>query len=559
MDENALVQLSAGGSDVEGQNLSYEWVQTAGPAVQLSDPNAATPSFSAPEGVANTDVTFELRVSDGTNTSVDSVTVHVNADDDAPSADAGQDVSVDENALVQLSAGGSDVEGQNLSYEWVQTAGPAVQLSDPNAATPSFSAPEGVANTDVTFELRVSDGTNTSVDSVTVHVNADDDAPSADAGQDVSVDENALVQLSAGGSDVEGQNLSYEWVQTAGPAVQLSDPSSPTPTVTVPGVQEPTVLTFELRVSDGVNTSVDTLNIAVVPQIEVAPPDAENTDSEIDESPAEDVGAPTPVDTDSEPVDASDGSAAGDTDDGVTPPISGGTPPPIPSVPKDELPDSPPPSVQPNTPPRDSITPVAVPTVPAGAGWDGTEDLRVLNAREGVEGVDATSREREAFIAQESARLLFPGQGDTTDRAEIEGYDEEVEIELRPVAGVSSSLELPPTASNARFDDVFVELPAAAAPAEASAAPDAQDVPSSRFEAGEPVVRAGRATGDSPADDDVTSRRSGFATDEAEATDVPRGGGFLAALWGLLRGKAGASSAVEEPPVAKRPEGARRR
>ena len=100
--------------------------------------------------MSNTDITFELRVSDGTNTSVDTVTVHVNADDDAPSADAGSDQTVDENAVVQLSGGGSDAEGQNLSYEWVQTGGPAVTLSDASAWTTYLRTLGDAATFDVT-------------------------------------------------------------------------------------------------------------------------------------------------------------------------------------------------------------------------------------------------------------------------------------------------------------------------------------------------------------------------------------------------------------------------
>ncbi|MFO1009995.1 MAG: Ig-like domain-containing protein [Planctomycetota bacterium] len=125
---------------------------------------------------------FELAVSDGTNTSVDTVTITVNADDDAPTADAGTTQVVNELDTVTLSASGSDVEGQALTYTWTQVSGPAVVLSDAHSTTPTFTAPEGVSNTDVVFELAVSDGTNTSVDTVTITVNADDDAPTAEAG-----------------------------------------------------------------------------------------------------------------------------------------------------------------------------------------------------------------------------------------------------------------------------------------------------------------------------------------------------------------------------------------
>ncbi|MFO1009996.1 MAG: Ig-like domain-containing protein [Planctomycetota bacterium] len=263
VNELDTVTLSASGSDVEGQALTYTWTQVGGPTVVLSDAHSTTPTFTAPEGVSNTDVVFELAVSDGTNTSVDTVTITVNADDDAPTADAGPTQVVNELDTVTLSASGSDVEGQALTYTWTQVSGPAVVLSDVHSTTPTFTAPEGVSNTDVVFELAVSDGTNTSVDTVTITVNADDDAPTADAGPTQVVNELDTVTLSASGSDVEGQALTYTWTQVSGPTVVLSDAHSTTPTFTAPEGVSNTDVVFELAVSDGTNTSVDTVTITV--------------------------------------------------------------------------------------------------------------------------------------------------------------------------------------------------------------------------------------------------------------------------------------------------------
>ena len=263
VDEGAVVHLAGQGTDPEGQPLTHEWVQVSGPQVQLSDPHAANPTFVAPDRVSNTDVSFELHVSDGTNTSIDTVTVHINADNDAPSADAGVDQTVDEGAVVHLAGQGTDPEGQSLTHEWVQVSGPQVQLSDPHAANPTFVAPEGVTNTDVSFELHVSDGTNTSVDTVAVHINANDDAPTANAGADQTVDEGSVVHLAGQGADPEGQALTYQWVQVSGPQVHLSDPHAANPTFVAPEGVTNTDVGFELHVSDGTNTSIDTVAVHV--------------------------------------------------------------------------------------------------------------------------------------------------------------------------------------------------------------------------------------------------------------------------------------------------------
>ena len=63
--------------------------------------------------------------------SVDSVTVNIAANNDAPSAAAGADQNVNELDVVTLDGtGSSDPEGVGLTYSWVQTSGPAVVLSN---------------------------------------------------------------------------------------------------------------------------------------------------------------------------------------------------------------------------------------------------------------------------------------------------------------------------------------------------------------------------------------------------------------------------------------------
>ena len=218
VDEGDTVSLSGSGSDPESQNLTYSWAQTAGsPNVTLTGATTQTPSFTAPELLANATLTFTLTVNDGTSNGTDTVEITITADNDAPSANAGTDQTVDEGAEVSLSGSGSDPESQNLTYSWAQTAGsPNVTLTGATTQTPSFTAPELLANATLTFTLTVNDGTSNGTDTVDITIVADNDAPSANAGTNQTVDEGAEVSLSGSGSDPESQNLTYSWSSDGG-------------------------------------------------------------------------------------------------------------------------------------------------------------------------------------------------------------------------------------------------------------------------------------------------------------------------------------------------------
>ena len=78
-------------------------------------------------------------------------------------------------------------------------------------------------------------------------------APVASAGSKLSiVTEGQPFTLDASGStDANGDSLSYEWRQTAGPVVQIASPTNPTLELVAPLLDADEALSFELTVSDG--------------------------------------------------------------------------------------------------------------------------------------------------------------------------------------------------------------------------------------------------------------------------------------------------------------------
>ncbi|MEJ2233314.1 MAG: tandem-95 repeat protein [Syntrophobacterales bacterium] len=275
VDEDTEVTLDGfGSSDPEGENLFYRWRQVAGRPVTLSDPVAEQPTFLAPNvesgGVS---LLFELTVTDvGRLQAVVDTLVNVTGDNDFPIADAGNNQAVDENSTITLDGSGSvDPEGENLSYVWRQVAGPSVTLSNPTAEQTTFTAPNVTpSGVSLTFELTVIDVIDLqSRNNTEISVFGNNDLPTADAGPDQMVLEKSTVPLDASNSsdpDVD-DIITYQWNQTGGTAVTLSDPTDKRPTFEAPSFDDANgqPLIFELIVTDrqGEQSQEDSTTVTV--------------------------------------------------------------------------------------------------------------------------------------------------------------------------------------------------------------------------------------------------------------------------------------------------------
>ena len=182
----------------------------------------------------------------------------------APSVNAGNDQTVDENSDVSLTGVAVDGDGSIASYQWAQTSGsPTVAIDNNTSASASFTAPDVDSDTTLEFQLTATDDDGDSAsDSVTIiikHIPAENQLPQARISvtpQNPLVGE--IVTLDGGQSSDpdEGDELEYSWTQPSGQGIDLSADNVAAPTFTPSAAG---TYSFTLTVSDGTDqASADT-------------------------------------------------------------------------------------------------------------------------------------------------------------------------------------------------------------------------------------------------------------------------------------------------------------
>ena len=306
----SVVTLDGSASrDPDGDTLTYQWTQT-NPEPELrvalapKVPDNSIVTFTAPSAQSNdVELSFKLTVTDTAGLS-DSDTVSIKVKNTAttpppppppsppppptttpppppppptnhsPIADAGHsaDKIVNAGSVVTLDGSASrDPDGNTLTYQWTQT-NPEPELrvalapKVPDNSIVTFTAPSNLEqDATLNFQLKVTDpGGLSSTDTVSILVKhgattpppppppPTETAPIAVVGPDQTVNESSTVALDGSKShDPDGDTLTFQWNQTSGPTVQLSNSNVTSPTFTAPSnLEQDATLFFKLTVTD---------------------------------------------------------------------------------------------------------------------------------------------------------------------------------------------------------------------------------------------------------------------------------------------------------------------
>ena len=264
-----LVTLSGtASSDPENDSLTYLWSFASIPTnsnATLSGASSLNSTFIAD---LDGEYVLSLVVNDGEfDSEVDqlSITASTSQSNTAPVANAGIDQSVNSGDLVNLDgSASSDADGDSITYSWSfdsQPASSSANLDDASSDMPSFTADVGG---EYSLSLVVNDGqTNSPADQVVITVTTVNSAPTANAGIDIQISKDTLVNLDASASsDNEGDSLTYSWTIDTAPAgstASMSDSTNVSPSFTADVAGQ---YVFSLIVNDGTeNSNVDLINL----------------------------------------------------------------------------------------------------------------------------------------------------------------------------------------------------------------------------------------------------------------------------------------------------------
>jgi ribosomal protein L14 len=262
--------LTGSASDPDGTISSYAWTNTASPLSAVPLIGNATSNIANLTGLTVPGTyTFRLTVTDNAGaTAFDEVNVVVNALPNLPptvSAGVDQTLTMPTN-FTSLAGSGTDPDGTIASYAWTRVSGPTTYtMTNANTATPSITGL--VAGNTYIFKLTVTDnGGATASDNVSIIMNAAPQAPTANAGANITLTLPVnSTTLTGSGADADGTITGYAWTRVGTTTLPATIGSPTNSSTQITGLVAGTY-TFRLTVTDNSGmTNFDDITVTVNP------------------------------------------------------------------------------------------------------------------------------------------------------------------------------------------------------------------------------------------------------------------------------------------------------
>ena len=186
--------------------------------------NAAQDFENPQDGNTDNQYLVTIQADDGTNQSTQEVLVDITDVNEAPSFSSGDSSLQNENTTTTgYVAAATDPEGATLTYSIPNTGADQGKFNiDPTTGTLTFLTPPDAENptdadgqNDYVVDIQVSDGQNTSVQTVTVDVSDINEAPEfTSANNDEAIENSLSTSYIATGMDPDSDSLSFSLANT---------------------------------------------------------------------------------------------------------------------------------------------------------------------------------------------------------------------------------------------------------------------------------------------------------------------------------------------------------
>ena len=253
----------------DGTDIDFLWtVIDTGITISAGQSTKSNPYFNHPVDLSDdTDFRIELMVTDGSGfcSGYDTVRVTCLANM-CPLANAGNDFELSSGCNTSFVLDGSsslDPNGESLTYNWISLDGYISNIENGTSDSATFNIPDFTVDKDLRFELTVSDGTNEDKDTLEVEFKFDE-APVADAGEDISTNLISVILDGSGSTDDNLWYLGYEWTSLDDDGPSISSSNQPVATVNFNDSHTGGAYRFELEVDDGYCFDKDTVTITVL-------------------------------------------------------------------------------------------------------------------------------------------------------------------------------------------------------------------------------------------------------------------------------------------------------